>query len=72
MSFEQEIFQINVRSSLNLIYTMSRMLATMMNMDDTAAAQLMQASTDMILQEACELYRCVREDYLAIQQRRPV
>lgn len=60
MTIKQEIHRMSVRSSLNLIYTMSRTIATMMTMDEAVAAEIVQASSETILREAIELYDRIR------------
>ena len=46
----------SMRSSLNLIYTMSRSIATLMSMDEDIAAEIVCSSSEIILQEALDLY----------------
>lgn len=56
MSLEQEVFQLSVRTSLNLIYTMSRTIATIMPMEGEIAADVIRTSSEMILREAVTLH----------------
>lgn len=56
MTIKQEIHQMSMRSSLNLIYTMSRSIATLMSMDEDIAAEIVCSSSEIILQEALDLY----------------
>ena len=56
MTIKQEIHQLSVRSSLNLIYTMSRAIAMMMTMDEDTAAEIVRNSSETILREAIDLY----------------
>lgn len=56
MSLEQEVFQLSIRTSLNLIYTMSRTIATVMPMEGEIAADVIRTSSEMILREAVALH----------------
>lgn len=55
MTLKQEIHQMSVRTSLNLIYTMSRSIVTMMAMDEPLAAEIVRTSSETILREAIDL-----------------
>lgn len=63
MTIKQEIHQMSVRLSLNLIYTMSRSIVTMMAMDDPLAAEIVRTSSETILREAIDLYDRVHTDF---------
>ena len=56
MSLEQEIFQLSVRTSLNLIYTLSRSIATVMPLEGDVASDVIRTSSEMILREAIALH----------------
>lgn len=60
---EQEIFRLSVRTSLNLIYTLSRSIVTVMPMDSEAAADVLRTSSALILREAVELHDRISEAY---------
>jgi len=62
MTLKQEIHQMSVRTSLNLIYTMSRSIVTMMAMDEPLAAEIVRTSSETILREAIDLYDRVHTD----------
>jgi len=62
MTIKQEIHQMSVRTSLNLIYTMSRSIVTMMAMDDPLAVEIVRTSSETILREAIDLYDRVHTD----------
>lgn len=63
MNLEQEVFQLSVRTSLNLIYTMSRTIATVMPMEGEIAADVIRTSSEMILREAVALHDKLSEAY---------
>lgn len=63
MNLEQEVFQLSVRTSLNLIYTMSRTIATVMPMEGEIAADVIHTSSEMILREAVALHDKLSEAY---------
>ena len=62
MTLKQEIHQMSVRSSLNLIYTMSKVIATVMPLDDPGVTELIFSSSETILREAIDLYDRVHTD----------
>lgn len=63
MSLEQEVFQLSIRTSLNLIYTMSRTIATVMPMEGEIAADVIRTSSEMILREAIALHEKLSAAY---------
>lgn len=63
MTLKQEIHQMSVRTSLNLIYTMIRSIVTMMAMDDPIAAEIVRTSSETILREAIDLYDRVHASF---------
>ena len=63
MNLEQEVFQLSVRTSLNLIYTMSRTIATVMPMEGEIAADVIRTSSEMILREVVALHDKLSEAY---------
>ena len=62
MTIKQEIHQMSVRTSLNLIYTMSRTIATLLPMTEPIAAEIVHTSSETILREALDLYDRVHTD----------
>lgn len=63
MTLKQEIHQMSVRMSLNLIYTMSKVIATVMPMNDPNTAEIMHNSSETILREALDLYDRLHTDH---------
>jgi len=63
MTLKQEIHQMNVRTSLNLIYTMSKVIAAVMPMDDPDVVEIMHNSSETILREALDLYDRLHTTY---------
>jgi len=62
MTLKQEIHQMSVRTSLNLIYTMSRTIDTLLPMNEPIAAEIVRTSSETILREAIDLYDRVHTD----------
>lgn len=56
MSLEQEVFRLSVRTSLNLIYTLSRTMVTVMPMEGEVAADVLRTSSELMLREAIALH----------------
>ena len=57
MSLEQEVFQLSVRTSLNLIYTLSRTMVTVMSMEGEVAADVLRTRSELILREVIAAQR---------------